>query len=447
MLIRYGSAKIVKVAHSLAGLVKPWQGGMLKAAAKRMDQFDLDPENHLYLRNRAISALELHGPNQNWDAFEYDELGGCYTTFIGKPISVDHIGTDQIGLVLDSEFVPIPGLRNELNLPMMPFEQTLEVLNSMCSTNKEVMGRVLAYAEEKKLVRGSDQRQIVEAVASHFLKAGWVENVWAVNKKQAEAHTRGMVQAILNGEITDSSMGTMVQEAVCSYCGNIATGDLPEYDDFCDCIRLHKGKQMRVGQMYVIPFEINRGCEMFEDSCILPFRFGGKAGGEGADKDAKLLEVFSSRKKLATKRAYIETNPNSQSVMRTAPDAYTLVGEMPENVEKNRAEFLQEKKEIIQDHLEKQNAPGECPEGTILLIDHEGNEVDAVVVEEHEDGTFVVAIDGLDEPVEITQEQIIEVKEYPEDMNYDQKMDVSETERHPEKRAAGLSRVRSTLAR
>jgi len=440
MIIRYGSAKIVKTAATLAGLVRPWQGGLIKQAASRMESFDLDPENHVYLRNRAISALEIHGPNQNWDAFEYDELARSYPSFIGKPVSVDHIGTDQIGIVLDSEFIPIPSLRDDLGLPMMPFDQLFDNLVVLCNRNKDTFGRVLSYATDKKLVRGSDQRKIVEAVAKHLACSGWVENVWAIDKEQAEDHTPGLTQAILNGEITDSSMGTMVESAVCSVCANIATGELPEHQDFCDCIRLHKGRQMQVEGMWVVPFEINRGCGFFEDSLILPFRFGGKAGGEGADKDAKLLEVFSNRK-TGSKRAYIETNPNPGQGVRKTPDMYIMIGEMPPQVEENRAEFLQDKKDNIEDFIEQQNAPGEIPEGSILLIIHEDKETDCVVVEEHEDGSFVVAIDGIDEPIEITRTEIIEIKELPEDMDYENRMDSAESRERTERRAAGLIRA------
>jgi len=441
MLIAYGSAKIIKTSSTLAGLVRPWQGGLVKQAANRMESFDLDPENHIYLRNRAISALEIHGPNQNWDAFEYDELAKSYPSFIGRPISVDHIGTTQIGIVLDSEFIPIPGIRDDLGLPIMPFNQLLDNLTATCASNKEAFGKVLSYANDRKLVRGSDQRQIVEAVAKHMANSGWVENVWAINKEQAEDHTRGLCRAILAGEVTDSSMGTMVESAVCSVCGNAANGELPEHEDFCDCIRLHKGRQMQIGGMFVIPFEINRGCGFFEDSLILPFRFGGKAGGEGADKDAKLLEVFSSKKKTAAKVAYIETNPNPSQSIRKTPDMYVMIGEMPGNVEQNRDEFINEKKEAIQEHIAEQNAPGDTPEGTIILIKYEEDEVDAVVVEEHEDGSLVVAIDGLDEPVDIMRQDIIEVKEFAEDMDYENRADSNQFEgAKTEERAASVAR-------
>jgi hypothetical protein len=449
MMIRYGSARILKTAASLTGLVSPWQGGLVKKAGKQLETLDLDPENYIYLRNRAISALEMHGPNQNWDAFEYDELAKAYPSFIGKPVSVDHIGTDVIGLVLDSEFIPLPVFREELGLPMMPYEQMLDTLQVICSRSKDAFGKVLSYAGSKKLVRGSDQKQIVEAVAKHISCSGWVENVWAIEKRAAEAHKRGLCRAILAGEISDTSMGCMVERAVCSVCQNTATGELPEDEDFCKCIRLHKGRQTRLkdlidadglsADIMVIPFEINRLGDdaFFEDSLILPRKFGGKAGGEGADKDAKLLEVFSN-KKTASKVAYIETNPNPQQSIRKTPDMYVMIGDMPQHVEENRDAFLAERQEEIQEHIDQQNAPGDVPEGTIILIKHEDAEVDAVVVEEHEDGELVVAIDGLDEPITIRNVDIIEVKEFSEDMDYENRMESTEYEMQPERRAAGL---------
>lgn len=439
MHIRYGSAKIIKTASTLGGLVGKWQGGLLKRASKQLASFDLDPEKYVYLRNRAVSALELHGPNQNFDAFEYSELADKYNTFIGQPISVDHIGSDQIGLVLDSEFIPSPSLRDELALPLMPYDQTLEVLGGMVRGNKDLFQKIFSVASSANLVRGSDEKMIVESVCKLLHNSGWVENVWAIEKALAEEHTHGLVDAILNGEVTDSSMGCMVNNAVCSVCHNVATGELPEHEDFCDCIRLYKGRPMQFGGITVIPHEINRDINFFEDSLILPFKFGGKAGGEGADAEAKLLEVFSSKKKKTASRrkAYIETNPNAVNI-KTSPEAYVMVGDMPDNVRQNRDEFMAEQTERIQEHISDQSSPGTYPEGSIVLIKHEDQEVDAAVVEEREEGTLLVAIDGLDEPVEISHSDVIEVKEYPEEMSYEDADSSDGREMHPEKRAASV---------
>lgn len=849
MLIRFGSSKIVKVATSLGALTNRWNGGLIKRAAKNMDTLNLDPSNYLYLRNRAVSALELHGPNQNSDAFEYDELGRKYSTFIGKNISVDHIGTEKIGTVLDSEFMHSPEERTHFGLPMMPLGASIESLNGLCSRSKDTFGVVKAYAEKHELVRGSDQKMLVEAVCRRLANCGWVENIWAIERRAANEHTPGMADAMLAGEITDSSMGCapagtkilmadfsekeiqnivvgdkvithtgkvesatglftkkfdggmyhinitglcdeldfthehpfyvirkqdllcaraseertkcypvgmiqsvnsdgksiyydhgyekkvcvknecvsnrdaynpsfvavkdlevgdyvsysfsdevrptelpkpffrllgyylaegcaiygkglpnrtfftlhkdekdfaleiktlcenlynatvqmkihkvspnalelhvysakmtadlvkhggklaktkkvsdeilyapldcqleligsfingdgfldkskalyletssrhlfhnfmwmlsrarilwssqeqfypvrpnkcgrsvigtkalttwklrisnpeigkvgthcakytpennlgvvksynfyyenhlffpiksiefnkdwngdiynfevsgdnsyvansvsvhncLVNQAVCSVCGNVATGELPEHEDFCDHIRLHKGRQLPIQGMFVIPFEINRGIEFFEDSLILPFRFGGKAGGEGADREAKLLEVFAGKKRAYTEttRSFSPHVPSNQS-----QNLYLMVGDMPELVEKNRNEFLGERKEEIQKHIDEQNAPGKHPEGTIVNIKYEGEDTDAVVVDEFEDGTLVVALEDIEEPIEITTDDINEVVEYPEDMNYEDRMAADDKDKtpemKPEERAATLTR-------
>jgi len=454
MLIKYNSSKIIKTSSTLTGLVAPWSShGMLKRASQNLESLELYPDKNIYLRNRAVSALELHGPNQNWDAFEHDELNDRYGSFIGCPISVDHIGTNKIGTVLDSEFIPSHSLRSSLGLPMMPLEATINSLNKLCTRDKDTFNRVYDYASKKNLVRGSDQKRIVEAVCVSIANSGWVENVWALDKELLAEHESKMrlksgilEKAILSNNITDSSMGMMVNASVCSACGNVATGELPEHEDFCDCIRIYKGTSMPVNGIVIIPFEINRDFEFFEDSLILPFKFGGQAGGEGADKDAKLLEVFSNRKKQASinKKSYIESTPGNHGAQMTeTPDAYALIGDMPDNVKKNRDEFLAEKTEEIKNYIAEQSAPGDYPEGTIISINYEDSERSASVVDEFDDGTLVVAIENVEEPIEISIEDINEVIEYPDDLSYERKMDmtdVSETERHPENRSASLTK-------
>jgi len=82
MLIKYNSSKIIKTSSTLTGLVAPWSShGMLKRASQNLESLELYPDKNIYLRNRAVSALELHGPNQNWDAFEHDELNDRYGSF------------------------------------------------------------------------------------------------------------------------------------------------------------------------------------------------------------------------------------------------------------------------------------------------------------------------------------------------------------------------------
>ena len=66
----------------------------------------LYPDKFLYLRNRSISAMETHGPNQNGDAFPRRELMNRHSTFIGTPVTVDHTEERVVGMVLDSVWVP-----------------------------------------------------------------------------------------------------------------------------------------------------------------------------------------------------------------------------------------------------------------------------------------------------------------------------------------------------
>ena len=443
---------------------------LMKQAGKRLESLDLDPKTCVYLRNRAVSALELHGPNQNWDAFEYPELDAKYSTFIGNDISVDHIGTNSIGSVLDSEFVKVSDFRNELEIPMLPLKDTIAVLGEKCA-KESLFKHVLNYADAQKLVRGSDRKMIVEAVGRHLCSGGWVENIWAIKKQAAEQHTPGLVQAILDGEITDSSMGCLVNESICSACSNVATGELPEHEDFCDCILNWKGQNMPLEKVVedaptgaiVIPFEINRDISFFEDSLILPFQYGGLAGGEGADIDAKLLEVYANRKKSSVfvprkiggrkkaaskaaleetanteKKSYIGLMPRSPWSGSQNPNVYTMIGDIPEGVEQNRDEFKEQRRQFVMDEKTKDISPDDYPEGTIISITYEGEDMEAIVVEETETG-LIVALEGIDEPVEISFEEVNEILETPEDISYEKEMemvDVATPEIHPEKRSS-----------
>jgi intein/homing endonuclease len=826
MLVKYGNSKIIQASRTLSGLM-PSSNRMLKRASKALESLDLDKDNNIYLRNRAISALELHGPNQNYDAFEYDELSQKYSTFIGNPISVDHIGTTKIGEVLVSDFIKAADFRFELDIPMLPLKDTIAVLSEKCS-KENTFNHVLAYANANKLVRSSDRKILLEDVGRHLCLGGWVENIWAIDRKAADTHTPGLIDAILKNRIQDTSMGChpagtkvtleggtekniedisvgdkvithtgntgvvkntfkrnytdgiykinirglsdilmptyehpyyvikkeqivckrsnaeyakntrcyptsdgsnhekvncvkvkcsrsasldnyfpefvktselcvgdyvsysfsdevrptqlsksffrllgyylaegwvinnsmkpirvefsfhkdekayiqeliciseglygktpivrphatsanavvvivysqemaadlfkhgskyalhkkvsseilyssvenqleliktfiqgdgstgnvgqlylesasriliqqimwmlsrarilwscqettypvngirkntrnntttwklrisnyesqaiknnndkyidkdklhvisynfyyknhlffpireitfdpnwsgeiynfevegdnsylvnnvavhncLVQASVCSVCGNVATGELPPEEDFCECIQRHKGSPLTINGFLVIPFEINRDFSFFEDSLILPFALGGKAGGEGADKDAHLLEVFAARKK----KSYVELNPNPPGATSYVPTRYVMVGDTPDVVEKNREEFNEMKQDFVDDNQETV-VESEFPEGTIVKIMLEGESVDAVVVEEKED-TVTVAVEGIEDPVEISIREINEVVQYPEDLDFERQMDINDVpsrERHPEKRAA-----------
>lgn len=450
MITKYGNSRIVQAATSLSHLMGP-STGVVKRVGRKMADLDYDPQNYVYLRNRAISSLELHGPNQNWDAFEDEELQRTYATFIGCPISVDHIGTTKIGTVIDSEYIKLSDFRYELGIPLLPHKDTLAVLNEKCA-KEATYNEVLRYANANKLVRGSDRKQLLEAVGAHLCVGGWIENVWAIEKVAAEEHTRGLVIAILKEEVQDSSMGCLVNQSVCNVCGHIATGELPAHEDFCDDIRLNKGSLITVGDYQVTPYEINRDISFFEDSLILPHKFGGKAGGEGADADAKLLEVFANRGsksvvagialKTAGEDGYVGlSNPSNPGFdMQMQPEAYIMIGEMPDSVEKNRDDFNQQRKDFAEESQGEDISPDDYPEGTIVSIIFDDDDIEAIVVEEIEDG-IVVAIENIDDPVNILYEDINEVIEYPKELDYESIQDIENPEMHPEKRAASIKLI------
>lgn len=206
----------------------------------------LDPDRFVYLRNRAISSLESHGPNDNGDAFEREQLTASYLTFLGVPSTVDHTSADVIGSVVDTVWTPI---------------------------KKEIKAR-----NGENVVIGD-----------------WVENVHAIDKERTERFHPGLVEAILDGEVTDTSMGCLVETSICNVCQNVATTE----SEFCDHIRDYKGKQAHLGANgeLVHVAEINRDITFFEDSVILPIRFGGTAGGQGADPSAKILERLAGLEK------------------------------------------------------------------------------------------------------------------------------------------------------
>ena len=443
MIPKYGNSKIVQAATALAGLMSP-SFGMVKRAGKKLADLDYDPDNYVYLRNRAISSLELHGPNQNFDAFEDEELRTKYSTFIGCPISVDHIGTTKIGTVIDSQYIKLSDFRHELDIPLLPVKDTIAVLGEKCS-REATFNEVLRYANANKLVRGSDRQQLLEAVGSHLCVGGWVENIWAVEKTAAEEHTRGLVDAILKEAVSDSSMGCLVNQSVCNICGHIATGELPANQDFCDDIRLHKGSAVDVCGIPVVAYELNRDISFFEDSLILPHSYGGKAGGEGADADAKLLEVFAKKKKQANrKKAYVGLNNPSQPEgvpTQFDTDAYIMLGDIPENVAKNKEEFNEQRRDFADESESEDITPSDYPEGTIINILFDDGDIDAIVIEETDDGV-TVAIEDMDDPVDIPFDDINEVLEYPEELDYESVEDIeaANPEMFPEERAATLNK-------
>lgn len=277
----------------------------LEARIASVKEIKLDPSKYFYFRNRAVSALEFHGPNDNGDAFEESELIKSYASFINSRESIDHNGDDIVGMVLDSAWIPFKGV----------FRPGIGII----STN------LLDYKQGDQLI------------------GGWVENIHAMDREIAEERHPGIIQAMLNGEITDTSMGCYCQSAICSICGNEATTER----EYCEHIA-YKGRKIAVAGEERPVFEKNRGIVFFEDSIILPFALGGTAGGQGADPKAKQLQVFCSAHQTPL-RQYIVNRP----LQALAGESYYKVGDKPESYDKNKEKLEEDHKKRVDKVLDR----------------------------------------------------------------------------------------------
>ncbi len=122
---------------------------------------DIDEDNFIYVRVRAVSAGEYHGPNQNGDYFPEDELVASHKTFIRRGNYLNHDADSvekAVGIILDSKYWD------------------------------------------------SDDTKYVECLL-------------AVDKAQPIA------DKIAKGIATDVSMGAVVEQCECNICGQIATNE------------------------------------------------------------------------------------------------------------------------------------------------------------------------------------------------------------------------------
>jgi hypothetical protein len=166
-------------------------------------------EGYLYVRSRAISSRT----NDNWDCFPAEEIAKSYQTFIGRPVFVNHVNEDHRharGVVIDA------ALHRDRNPDGSP--------DTWCEC-------------------------LMEIDAIRFPK---------------------LAQAILNGDIDRTSMGTDVAISTCSFCGNKATTPL----EYCAHIPGKKGKRIRRrnpdGRFEdVLVFEICSGLSFFENSLLV----------------------------------------------------------------------------------------------------------------------------------------------------------------------------------
>ena len=111
--------KTATLVDAKATSLKEWRKYLVASTIKQdpamveaLSAFDLDKENFIYVRARAISCLELHGFNQNGDGFETSELEKSYRTFIRRGVFLNHQSDDPagaIGIIIDAVWHPKAG--------------------------------------------------------------------------------------------------------------------------------------------------------------------------------------------------------------------------------------------------------------------------------------------------------------------------------------------------
>ena len=90
---------------------------------------------------------------------------------------------------------------------------------------------------------------------------------------------RDLTRAILEGNVTEVSMGTGVDYSFCSECGNMAFTE----GQWCKCLRYYKGKRHPDSGNFV--YENNKAIYGLEESYIVM--------GLAADRDAKVRRVLA----------------------------------------------------------------------------------------------------------------------------------------------------------
>lgn len=192
--------------------------GLIKCA--RMQEIATRPD-HWYLDVWAVSGYEKFGLNENADGFELEELKRAYPTFQGSWACLNHEN----------------------------------------------------YREDLTVGRNVD---------SVLTPDEYVRIVMGVDRLKGEKRCPGLEDKVKMGQITDTSMGCLARESVCTLpkCANVAS----EESQFCDHVRFHRGQTICDADTNWVPIkcgELNRGVIFFEDSIITV--------SEGADNNAKIL--------------------------------------------------------------------------------------------------------------------------------------------------------------
>lgn len=184
------------------------------------EEFDWDPEHFLYYRARAITA---DVPNRNGDYFPASEIEKSYHTFRGKGVYYNHDSDSPdkaFGIILDAIYHDTP--------------------------------------DDK-----------------------YVQILAAIDKEEIEKKRPGLLARIVSNKLCTTSMSCIVEECVCSVCGNVAR--TPE--ELCPHMnpksaQYVKGKKVKGSLAY----EINKGITFIEDSIVdVP-----------ADPTAYIFQVYAS---------------------------------------------------------------------------------------------------------------------------------------------------------
>ena len=189
----------------------------------------LDLANYFYIRNWAVSSYEDWGLNQNADGWKAKNLKDDYKSFDGAWVCLNHVAdthTDSVGSVLHPVYTP----------------------------------------------------------------ENYVENILAVNRQKAIKKGHPFLEKdILEGRVTDTSMGCLARASECSICGNVASND----DEYCEHLRFDdnnfslKGTKVIVGGKSRVIGELYIDSVFIEDSIL--------TDQEGADINAKIFNIAANK--------------------------------------------------------------------------------------------------------------------------------------------------------
>lgn len=211
-------------------ICQSWIGdSFIKTAS---EEIELDDTKYFYTRARAVSCLEKFGPNDNYDGFEKKTIQDRAHTFKDAGVYFNHNNDDP----------------------------------------RKAFGKIIAYA----IKPDDDTCDFVEVIMAHER---------GIPKDEFHAYESDeIISMIKTHQLTDVSMGALVEESICSICD--VSAKTPE--ELCP---LHigsrgdlKGREYNWNGTMKLAFEINRGVTWFEVSDIPPWE-------NGADRDAKIAEI------------------------------------------------------------------------------------------------------------------------------------------------------------